>query len=163
MDKETRLKTYGFKKDIELFGTISLVCSIFGNGSNNNADLILEKTARSESHLATYPDEKTEYGESPYQFDKIGFLDTVDRAKQEDKILSIIHFGINLDELEYADLRKNILASTILARLKYKLVPYKFPTDDLEQYHYYKKYWNSESGSATLEHFENLTKDCYFG
>lgn len=170
INKDERLQTYGFKEDIEIFGTISLVCSVLGNGSKQNADLNLEKIARTESHLGNYKDDEEEYGESPFQFDRLTFHDTIRRTKEEDKKIVFKYFSIILDEIEYEDLRFNLLASTILARLKYKLVPLVFPNnDDLDgQYDYYKTYWNGKDtedekgGKSTKEHFLDLTKDCYF-
>lgn len=58
--------------------------------------------------------------------------------------------------MEYRELELSPLASIVMARIKYKLVPHKIPQwDDLEAvWQYYKKWYNSYLGKATIEEFE---------
>ncbi len=162
MNRFRRLSMYGVTGDSQIFHTIRLVCDVFGNGKNNNASEVIEKTIRSESHLGMYTDNSVEYGEGLSQFDKIAFDDTIKRTKNIDKEKCLKYFGLDLDNLKYEQLRTCHVLSIVLTRLKYKLIPGEFPTDDIGIYNYYKKHWNSESGKATIEHFKKLTENCYF-
>ena len=67
LNKNERLNQYGITSDIQVLVGIEWVCDVFGNGSNNNAKLLLEKTIRHESKLGNYKDSSKEYGESVAQ------------------------------------------------------------------------------------------------
>lgn len=168
LDKKTRLEMYGVKEDIEVYGAISKACSIFGNGSRNNANLNLEKCCRVESHLANYPDYRPEYGESPFQIDEPTFdwikdklINDLDYREDIEKLDK--HYNIDIYDVEYKDLRNNIDISAALARLRYRFIEEVFPITDYEQFLYYKKWWNSSDGDGDYEHWKSLTKECYFG
>ena len=63
------------------------------------------------------------------------------------------------DENVWAEiLEKNIAAGIVHARLKYWRVPKKMPNSLEGQADYWKKYYNSESGAGSPEHFIELVK-----
>ena len=63
------------------------------------------------------------------------------------------------DENVWAEiLEKNIAAGIVHARLKYWRVPKKMPSSLEGQAEYWKKYYNSESGAGSPEHFIELVK-----
>jgi hypothetical protein len=63
------------------------------------------------------------------------------------------------DENVWAEiLEKNIAAGIVHARLKYWRVPKKMPSSLEGQADYWKKYYNSESGAGSPEHFIELVK-----
>ena len=55
-------------------------------------------------------------------------------------------------------LEKNIAAGIVHERLKYWRVPKKMPNSLEGQADYWKKYYNSESGAGSPEHFIELVK-----
>ena len=163
MINKNKLEQYGFEKRIELEGVVSLVCTVFGNGSNNNADIMMMETANTETHLGDFPDYNRKIGESPYQFDEGTFEDTIRRTRPRDKITTMRYFKIDLNKVHYGDLHANLLLSSILCRLKYKLVPEPFPATLNERYDYYKLNWNSSAKNAkgTKEHYIELNKNLF--
>ena len=156
MTKQQRLQQYGITTNEQAIQVIKLVCDILGNGGKNNAHEMLIRTAMSESQMGNYPDSSKDYGESIFQFDEIAFYDTIERTRAKDVNLVHKHFGFWLEDMQYSDLRNNIVFACVMARLKYKLVPASFPEDFEGQWKYYKKYWNTESGKATREHFYKM-------
>jgi len=165
LNKNERLNQYGITSDIQVLVGIEWVCDVFGNGSNNNAKLLLEKTIRHESKLGNYKDSSKEYGESVAQIDKPTFDWIIEKLSEENyretRSLFHIYFGFPLSALSYEDLRHIRNIGIFLCRMRYKFVPDVIPLDSLGQYEYYKKWWNG-NGAATLEKWDNDTRDCYF-
>lgn len=152
----TSFKHYGVPpigRSILIDTIIQYVCFILGNGSNDNADLLLKETITTETGYATIEDRSTAYGEGLGQFDKIAFTDVKYRTSQAKKEKIKKYFLIDIDTAEYEDLRHNPLLSVIFIRLKYLLVPTPIPVDLQERYQYYKIHYNSKYGKATLDHF----------
>jgi hypothetical protein len=154
--KSNSFKYYGVPstgKDTIIKAIISYVCFILGNGSNNNADLLISETIKSETQNAEAIDYSKEYGEGLGQFDRGTFDDVIARVSKEKKEKVYKYFLINLDNAKYEDLRHSPMLSVILIRLKYLLIPSAIPIDRKERYEYYKKWYNSINGKATLAHF----------
>ena len=165
LSKKERLEQYGVTSNMQVLAGIQWVCDVFGNGSNNNAKLLLEKTIKHESKLGNHKDLSKEYGEGTSQIDKPTFDWIKEKLKEdnylENRQLFNKHFGFPLNTLEYEDLRTIANTSIFLCRMRYKFVPEAIPVDNLGQYEYYKKYWNG-NGAATLEKWNNDTQDCFF-
>ena len=151
-----RFKEYGVLDgkigDLQIYFYIMLVVKALGNGSNNNADLLLEEVINAESGKGYYRDTATAYGEGLGQFDRIAFEDVKLRASSNTK-QRLKMIGVDLDTLKYEELRSSPLASIALIRVKFLLVPSAIPTDFNIRYQYYKKYYNSVLGKATLAHY----------
>ncbi len=149
-------KSYGVPpigKDVFISSLISYVCMFLGNGSNDNANLLLSETIKSETQNASAIDHSTAYGEGLGQFDYSTFVDVVNRVSSSKKELIKKYTLIDLDKAQYEDLRHNPLLSVIMIRLKYLLIPKAIPTNLEERYNYYKVYYNSIQGKATLAHY----------
>ena len=165
LNKEERLSQYGITSDMQVLAGTEWVCDVFGNGSNNNAKILLEKTIRHESKLGNYKDSSEEWGEGTGQIDKLTLIWMKDKLSEgnylETRNLFNKHFGFPLNTLEYEDLRRVQNVGTFLCRMRYKFVTDTIPIDNLGQYEYYKKWWNG-NGAATLEKWNNDTQNCYF-
>lgn len=140
-------------KDVFISTMVNYVCFVLGNGSNNNADLLLSETIKSETQNATAIDFSKDYGEGLGQFDRGTFNDVINRISQKKVERIKMYFGVELSKLKYEDLRNSPLMSIVMIRLKYLLVPAPIPVDTRQRYEYYKKYYNSISGKATLSHW----------
>ena len=154
--KSNSFKYYGVPpigKDIFISSLIGYVCLILGNGSNENADLLIAETIKSETQNAEAVDYSTDYGEGLGQFDKSTFVDVISRISIEKKQQVFKYFLIDLDTVKYEDLRRSPLLSVVLIRLKYLLIPAAIPVDLKERYNYYKVHYNSIHGKATLAHY----------
>tara|TARA_R110000782_G_scaffold121750_4_gene212834 strand:- start:890 stop:1402 length:513 start_codon:yes stop_codon:yes gene_type:complete len=165
LSKEERLEQYGITSDMQVLAGIQWVCNVFGKDINNQAKLLLERTARHESKLGNYKDSSKEYGEGIFQIDKPTFDWIGDKLKEDNYLetrhLFHKHFGFPLSTLQYEDLRTIPNTSIFLCRMRYRFVPDAIPAGSLGQYHYYKKWWNG-NGAANLEKWNNDTKDCFF-
>lgn len=150
------LKYYGVPvigKDQIIDGLIYYVCGVLGNGKNNNAYIMIRETIMSETLYAEAKDYSIEYGEGLGQFDKIAFEDVRKRANLKHKKIIKECTNLDIEECNYEDLRKNPLLSVVFIRLKYLLIPETIPLNAIDRYNYYKKYYNTLSGKATLDHF----------
>jgi receptor-type tyrosine-protein phosphatase Q len=91
-----------------------------------------------------------------WQVDMIGFRDTQDVVSHPGlpaKFEQIMQeFGINWPNVEWMDLRKP-LYSGIAARLKLSNVPTPIPCDVAGQAAYWKRHYNTELGSGTVQKF----------
>lgn len=144
---------YGMTKRTDLVAIAQEVCEVLGNGTNGTAvDLLLE-TCASETGMGQIEDKTKNLANGIQQFDKLPFEDTKLRASKSDKLKIYNYYGINIDWVEWSDLRYNPLLSFIFARLKYKKIPAEIPLLRNERYDYYKKWYNSYLGKATREHF----------
>jgi len=125
-----------------------------GLGGNNNVYLQMLGTAAAETMCGTYPDDNPEkLGVGLYQHDNIRIVDIQQEGEQR-------HFDIVKDLWDYdikniklSDLAYDPLLSTICARLGYKRVPAACPSNLIDQAIYWKKYWNTEAGKGTVEHY----------
>ena len=153
---------YGLLTKKQLDQIILSVCDVLGNGSNNNAHLLLSETANAETSYGDTPDTSWSVGVGIMQFDKIGFDDTRDRTSQSKKDLIKKVYSIDIDKLELNDLRYNPLLSVIFTRLFYLLRSGSIPTDIIGRANYWKKYYNSIEGAGTIEHYLEANKEHRF-
>jgi hypothetical protein len=130
------------------------VCDVLGYGSNGTADLLLLETSAAESQCGLYKDPTPNgAGYGPTQFDFIGFVDTRGRTRVKDTILIIEHFGVDIMEVQIEDLANDPKLAFIFTRLKYKLRPEPIPKHLKGRADYWKKWWNTEAGKGTPEHY----------
>jgi len=164
MLNSNRFKYYGVLDgelgDYQIKVDIALVCGLLGNGSNDNADTLIQMTINSESQNGYAIDHSKNYGEGLGQFDRIAFDDVKARARQKHKdILKLLI--IDVDNARYEDLRKSARLQIAFIRLKYLLIPQAVPTNFNDLYAYYKKYYNTENGKATFTHFQESNKHMF--
>jgi len=129
------------------------VCQCLGNGANQTAVKLLIETAGAETGKGTIKDNTIEAGMGITQFDWIGFKDVLDRTREKDRDKILEYFDIDIDWIKWEDLRYNPLLAMIFTRLKYKLIPEAIPNALEARAKYWKKYYNTEAGKGTPEHY----------
>ncbi|QPG06541.1 hypothetical protein IT774_05045 [Salinimonas marina] len=129
------------------------VCSALGHGVNQTAHHLVIETACAESQLGTYMDTTPNNGFGLHQLDRIGIRDTIERTRRKDYDTVRNCFGISLERITPDQVANDPLVSTILCRLKYKLVPEEIPADLLSRAVYWKRYYNTAAGKGTTEHY----------
>jgi len=144
---------YGLIKQEHLVDIVEEVCICLGHGSNHNATSLLLETAGAETLKGQIKDPTEEAGMGITQFDRIPFQDVKDRVKVSDKGKIIEYFDIDIDMVEWYDLRYNPLLAMIFTRLKYKKIPDIIPATVGLRSLYWKKYYNTEAGKGTPEHY----------
>ena len=80
MTKKETLATYGLKSREQLKDIIAEVCSVLGNGINDNADKLLFRIAIAESNGGETEDTSTTCGFGVFQFDPVGVEDVISRT-----------------------------------------------------------------------------------
>lgn len=148
---------YGLINENALDDIIADVTNVLGNGANNTAHLLLSETAQAETNYGKTPDLHLFSGYGVFQFDDIAIKDTIARTPQhlKDKINQV--YGIDLNYINGFVLQWSPLASTIMARLKYRLIPEEIPTTREKRAEYWKKYYNTYLGKGTVEHYLSAT------
>ncbi len=64
-----------------------------------------------------------------------------------------IYFDIDIEMINWQDLRYNPLLAMIFARLKYKKIPQAVPPSIRERAEYWKTHYNTYLGKGTVEHY----------
>jgi hypothetical protein len=128
------------------------VCDCLGYGINHTAHLLIVETATTETGLGRIKDTTLGAGMGICQFDKMPFYDIRKRsAKYKEKIYE--ELGVDIDLVEWEHLRYNSFLSLLFCRLFYKPIPKQIPDDIKERAIYWKKYYNTELGKGTAEHY----------
>ena len=147
---------YGLTSRTHLYDMVDDVVGCLGGGEN--AKKLLLETAAAETGLGEAIDKTWWTGIGLMQFDEIGFVDVQQRTPDHIKRKVMECFGIDVDRAAHTDLRWSPLLSLVFARLKYRLVPSAIP-DTLEgRARYWKKWYNSELGAGTPEHYIRSAK-----
>ncbi|WP_102798745.1 hypothetical protein [Bowmanella denitrificans] len=153
MNQENPTLYYGLASHQEALNQATQVCSVFGHGVNGCAINLLMETASAETQLGQYPDTTPSNGFGLNQFDHVGFTDLQKRTRQQDKLLLSNIWGYNLDALFALDLADDPVLSMICCRLKYKLRPEIIPATLPARAKYWKRFYNTELGKGTEEHY----------
>lgn len=74
----------------------------------------------------------------------------------KDKIITDL--GVDISLVEWEHLRYNPYLSLIFTRLLYRLVKESIPSTIEERAKYWKKYYNTELGKGTPEHYLEMNK-----
>lgn len=144
---------YGLTSRTHLYDMVDDVVNCLGGG--DNARKLLLETAAAETALGEAVDHSWWTGIGLMQFDKIGFDDVIQRTSPGVKEKVLACFGIDIDRAEHTDLRWSPLLSLVFARLKYRLIPDAIPDTVDGRARYWKKWYNSEIGAGTPEHYIN--------
>lgn len=142
---------YGLLDKQQIYSTVDAVVKCLGGG--DNAKKLLLETSASESDMGGAIDRSWSVGVGLMQFDPIGFEDTKARTSKAKKEQIMRCFGIDIDRVVLSDLRWSPLLSVIFARLKFMLVPSAIPNTQEGRAAYWKKWYNSELGAGTIEHY----------
>lgn len=144
---------YGLIKSTDLRGIAKDICDVVGHGKFHTAVDLLIETATVETDRGNYPDSTKYAGMGLTQFDQMPFNDTRDRTSKNTKLKVLEGLGIDIDLVEWAELRYNPVLALLFTRLKYYLVRDEIPPDIEGRAHYWKKWYNSELGKGTIEHY----------
>jgi hypothetical protein len=148
---------YGLTVYDNLFDIAKHVC-IGINGDNIYANLsakFLVEIAQTETKGGRYWDQTTYAGMGLTQIDKIGFLDTINRTSEKRKEHVLDYFGVDLDKVEWVELRHNPRLCFLITRLFLMLRPGKIPDNLEDRAKYWKKWYNTEAGKGTVIKFVN--------
>ncbi len=148
---------YGLSRLTQLFEMIDDACEVMkGNGEDVEATKqLMLATAAQETHLGSLKD-PTVYraGAGVMQIDPIGIEDIKARSSAKKWIhFCREEFDFHLDKLDHRELNESPFLCVVAARVRYKVVPYKVPSDLEKQWLYYKKWYNSYAGAATREEY----------
>lgn len=131
------------------------VCEVLDDDPNyaKKSAMFLLEIAAVETKLGKYWDKTMYAGMGITQIDKIGFKDVVARTPEERKQKVLDSFGIDLDRLEWAELRHNPFMGLLLTRLIIKLWPEIIPDKMEDRSLLWKKRYNTKAGKGTPEHY----------
>lgn len=151
------MSNYGYINNETIKNQIDLICKCLGNGKNNTANLLLYETAKAETGLGSIEDKTIGAGIGICQFDKFPFDDLKKRSlTYKDKILKDL--GVDISLVEWEHLRYNSFLSLLFCRLQYKPFNEEIPIDLKDRAKYWKKYYNTESGKGTIEHYIEMNQ-----
>ena len=124
-----------------------------GGDYADTAVTFMLEIANVESKAGTYWD-KTKYaGMGICQVDKIGFEDTVNRTTPKVKEKVLDQFGVDIDAMNWEELRHSPFLSLLICRLFILLRPGKIPATVTGRATYWKKFYNTSKGKGTEEHY----------
>lgn len=144
---------YGLTHPEQIHQHARAVCDVIGNGKNNAAIQFLQEIAAVETHSGTLRDRHAvRLGIGLMQIDRICFVDVMKRTKISvwDSITEALGIEINVD---YEMIAYSPLLSILFARLHLKLIPDEIPANRLERAAYWKKFYNTEAGAGTVDHY----------
>jgi hypothetical protein len=147
---------YGLSSEQELNNHIHRACEIINNKNVSIASKFLLEIAAAETGLGSVRDRHFEQGKGVFQFDSVGFVDTKIRSQRFVKPL-ISEFNIDINRVAFSDLEYSPLVGAIWCRLKVYLMP-AIPMTRAERAAMWKKYYNSELGSGTVEHYISMAE-----
>lgn len=142
------LKLYGNET---LEGMAYRIVTVLGE-CQEHIDILVE-TACAETAAGTLKDPTRYAGMGLTQFDKIPFQDVVRRTRESNKAAVFEHFGVDLDDVHWEELRHNPMLALIMTRLKYKLIPAPIPKSLEGRAAYWKEHYNTEAGKGTVKHY----------
>lgn len=152
------MKTYyGAINKNEIIDITSEVVRVLGGGENA-IKMVLETIATETSMGTLKVKPRYNFGIGLCQFDLPGFNDAKARISKEKKDLILQEFNIDIDQVELRDLAYSPLLSIIFCRVFYLLRPNVIPSTVEERSKYWKKWYNTESGKGTVEHYLEQVK-----
>lgn len=146
---------YGYAKSLEdIIDQARIVCHGLDSDKvyNNSLPLVLETSAQ-ETDLGFTKDPTEFAGMGICQFDRGTFYDTQKRSAPEWRQPVLDSFGIDINLVNWENLRYNIFLSFLFCRLKYKLVPEVIPETVDGRWNIYKTWYNSYKGDAKKDQY----------
>ena len=143
---------YGVESRSQVETFIRRICTTLG-GKRYVEKQMLETTCV-ETRNGTYPDaHKETKGVGLCQHDDINIRDLKlnGEPRHFKKIKEV--FGYDIPNIELKDLAEDPLLSLICCRLSYKRIPAKIPATIVERAVYWKRYYNTEAGKGTVDHY----------
>ncbi len=149
-----RIMNYGVINLKRVGEDAQLICDCIGHGKNGTAIEMIIETAVAETGLGAIEDKTIGAGMGITQFDDKPFRDIRDRNKKlRPKILKDL--GIDIDLVEWDDLRYNQFLALLFTRLLYWLKGEPIPLTIEERAEYWKRHYNTYAPTAkgTPEHY----------
>ena len=135
------------------------VCDVLGRGVNNNAMQMLIETAAQETHCGQYRDPSPDgAGRGLCQIDLIAHNDVKDRTREHNVGRVFETFNLDIRVLDHRELDHSPLASMVMCRLFYILVPDLFPTTLEGRAAYWKRHYNKSGKGTEAEFIENAKR-----
>lgn len=158
--QNNRVMNYGVINLKRVCEDAQLICECIGHGKNGTAiDMIIE-TAVAETGLGAIEDKTVGAGMGITQFDDKPFQDIRDRnQKLRPKILK--ELGIDINLVEWDDLRYNQFLALLFTRLLYWLKGEPIPLTIEERAEYWKRHYNTYAPNAkgTVEHYLEMNRN----
>jgi hypothetical protein len=129
-----------------IFKYINKICDLFPVQNNFKSKIFLLEIAFVESKIIFY---------NPMQIDKIAFLDVQNRTSNQKKIKILNNYNINIDDISYEEIKKDVFLNVLFARLFLLLIHEKIPNNTSDRAKYWKKYYNTSLGQGTPEKYLN--------
>jgi len=146
---------YGYVDKKQIKKQIKMICNCLGGGEN--AQRLVFETAVAETGIGNIKDTTIGAGIGLTQFDKLPFDDTKIRGmKYRNKIYNGL--GIDIDFVNWDDLRYSPFLCLLFTRLFYLLRPGAISSDIEERAKYWKKWYNTKLGKGTVEHYLEMNK-----
>lgn len=148
---------YGYVTDNLIVEIIKEICRVTDRPKNRplSENFIMEITAQ-ETRFGAIPDYTETVGIGLTQFDPPGF-DDVKQNSDEYFALVLDTWGVDFRKIEIEHLKYSPFLALLSARLKIKRVPAPIPSGEIDRFDYYKQYYNSMAGAATMsEYFEKI-------
>lgn len=148
---------YGLTSEQSGIEAIQCACSLLPNREARY--VLMLATAKAESGFGRYRDMTHQSaGEGWFQFDPGNIADVRDRMNRKYKEIvneAYEKFDVYIEDIDYAVLRQAPLSSAVMAAFKYWLVPHELPNPTHFEgvWLYYKVWYNSRYGKATIEKF----------
>ena len=152
--QNNRIMNYGVINLKRVGEDALLICECIGHGKNGTAIEMIIETAVAETGLGAIEDKTIGAGMGITQFDDKPFQDIRDRNKKlRPKILKDL--GIDIDLVEWDDLRYNQFLALLFTRLLYWLKGEPIPLTIEERAEYWKRHYNTYAPTAkgTPEHY----------
>jgi hypothetical protein len=148
------MNKYGVIDQNHIINTIRFVCSFFAD--SQRAEKLLYRTACAETGLGRTNDNTPNNGFGLYQIDRI----MIEDLKQNSKHLTLFKLitGVDFRSLQGIDFAKNLLFATFACRMTYARKPERIPLELSDQAEYWKRYYNTELGKGTVDHFIKSVK-----
>lgn len=148
---------YGYIDDKLAIEMATKICDCIGHGKYNSAVQMILETAVAESGLGRIEDKTDGAGMGITQFDKLPFDDIRDRSKKlKSKILKDLN--VDIEKVEWNDLRYNPFLSLLFTRLHYWLKGDPIPKTIEERAAYWKLHYNTKFGKGTVEHYLEMNR-----
>lgn len=148
---------YGYIDKKHILEKAEKICDCIGHGLHGTAVQMIIETAVAETGLGQITDRTVGAGMGLTQFDELPFKDIKNRnMKLRDKILK--ELGVDLQLIQWDDLRYNDFLSLLFTRLFYRLKGDPIPKTIEDRAKYWKIHYNTSAGKGTVEHYLEMNR-----
>lgn len=137
-----------------------IICDCLSYGQFNTAHLMIYETACAETGAGNIKDTTLQAGMGLTQFDIGSFYFIRKKSKRFRKKIKD-ELGVDIDKVEWGDLRYNSFLSLLFTRLFYLNIKENIPKELKDRAKYWKKYFNTYEGKGTVEHYIQMVATYY--